>query len=313
MSEDPGVSILIPYRDHIGMTRECVEAIRAVTRGVRYEILLLDNWSQDEEAEGFAVEQGNLPDTRVIRIAEPFNYSRINNRGVEAARHPFLLFMNNDVFVSDPEWLRTMLNEALADPGTGAVGAKLLYPNETVQHAGVVLGSGGIAEHAFRGIGRESPGWLARAICAAEVSAVTAACMLVRRDAFEAAGGFDEDGLSVAFNDVDLCMKIRAAGYRIIFSADTVCEHRESLSRGDDFDESKLARFMLENETMRERWDEALKCDPFYNPHFSREGGVYRDLRVIDPADVRRVSPPAPARFPVAAATPPPRPRRKAG
>ena len=311
MSEDPGVSILIPYRDHIGMTRACVEAIRDVTRGARYEILLLDNWSQDEEAEGFAVEQGNLPDTRVIRIAEPFNYSRINNRGVEAARFPFLLFMNNDVFVSDPEWLRTMLNEALADPGVGAVGAKLLYPNETVQHAGVVLGVGGIADHSFRGLPADKPGYIANAIACREVSAVTAACMLVRREAFAAAGGFDEDGLSVAFNDVDLCMKIRQAGYRIIFSADAVCEHRESLSRGDDFDESKLARFMLENETMRERWDEALKRDPFYNPHFSREGGVYRDLRVIDPADVRRVSPPAPARFPAAPAAAAPKPRRR--
>ncbi|HEX7391291.1 MAG TPA: glycosyltransferase, partial [Acidiphilium sp.] len=220
LHDDPGVSILIPFRNHIGMTRQCVEAIRKHTASLKIEILLLDNWSQGVEAEAFCAEQANQPDTRVIRIAEPFNYSLINNRGAEAARHPFLLFMNNDVIVNDPHWLRTMLDEALADPRTGAVGAKLVYPNGTVQHGGVVLGVGGIAEHPFRGIAGDSPGYLARAISATEMSAVTAACMLVRREAFDAAGGFDAENLGVAFNDVDLCVKIREAGWRIIFTPD---------------------------------------------------------------------------------------------
>ena len=281
---DPGVSILIPYRNHITLTRQCVEAIRKYTTGVKYEIILLDNWSDGSDAEKFAVEQGNLPNTRVLRIAEPFNYSAINNQGVAAAQYPYLLFLNNDVFVDDTAWLRTLLNEMLVDPSAGAIGAKLLYPNGTVQHAGVVLGVGGVADHAFRGLGGTEPGYIAHAMTTREVAAVTAACMLVRRDAFEQVGGFDIEALGIAFNDVDLCLKLRQAGYRILFTPDVVCEHRESMSRGDDLNEEKLARFMLENEVMRVRWGDVLPIDPFYNRHFAREGGVYRDLRIIEPA-----------------------------
>ncbi len=275
------VSILIPFRDQIAMTLECVSAIRAHTSGVEYEIILLDNWSCSAEAEVFGAAQANLPDTRVIRIAEPFNYSRINNIGARAARFEFLLLLNNDVIVNEPLWLRTMLDECLVNERVAAVGAKLLYPAGTVQHAGVVLGGGGVAEHAFRGIAGQAPGYVMRAMAAQEISAVTAACMLVRRDAFEAVGGLDEVELTVAFNDVDLCVKLTQAGWKIIYTPDAVAEHRESISRGDDFDEAKIARFMLENEVMRERYADVLPNDPFYNQHFSREGGVYRELRLL--------------------------------
>jgi GT2 family glycosyltransferase len=298
--DDPGVSILIPFRDHIALTAQCVKAIRTHTKGVKYEIILLDNWSQSVEAEKFCAEQANQPATSVLRIAEPFNYSRINNQGARAASHPFLLLLNNDVFVSDPDWLRVLLNEALADPSIGAVGGKLLYPNGTVQHAGVVLGVGGVADHASRGISGDAPGYIGQAILARETGAVTAACMLVRRDAFKRIGGFDEAELTVAFNDVDLCIKLREAGYRIIFTPDCVAEHRESLSRGDDFDENKLSRFMLENEVMQARWGHVLPFDPFYNRNFAREGGIYRDLRLLDPADEMPLARAIPAPHPVA-------------
>jgi GT2 family glycosyltransferase len=298
--EDPGVSILIPFRDHVDMTRLCVEAIRKHTKGLKYEILLLDNWSKSAEAEAFCTEQGNIPNTQVLRIVEPFNYSRINNLGAAAARHPFLLFMNNDVIVDDPDWLRILLDEALADPAVAAVGAKLLYPNGTVQHAGVVLGVGGIADHAFRGLHGEAPGYIAHAIAAREVAAVTAACMLCRRSAFDEVGGFDEAELTVAFNDVDLCMKLTAAGHRIIFTPDCLAEHRESMSRGDDLDETKLARFMRENEAMRNRWSALLPHDPFYSRHFSRDGGVYTELRLLDPADEQPIVPVLPSVHPIA-------------
>lgn len=278
-----GVTILIPYRDHVEMTRECVEAIRQNTKGVSYEILLLDNWSTTPEAARFASAQANIHGTRVLRIAEPFNYSRINNIGVSEASQEFLLFMNNDVFVSEPDWLRRMLDEILADEKIGAVGAKLLYPDGTVQHAGVVLGVGGVADHAFRGLARDAPGYMAHAITAQEVSAVTAACMLVRKAAFDQVGRFDEKELSIAFNDVDLCVKLRQAGWKIIYTPDAVAEHRESISRGDDFDQAKLARFMFENEVMRQRYADVLPNDPYYNQHFSREGGVYRELRLLRP------------------------------
>jgi len=280
-----GVSILIPFRDHIGMTQECVDAIRKYTKDVPYEIILLDNWSSSVEAEAFTATQANRPDTKVIRIAEPFNYSRINNIGVKAAEREFLLFLNNDVFVSEPFWLRRMLDECLADPQLGAVGAKLLYPNGTVQHAGVVLGVGGVADHAFRGLEGKAPGYMTHAMTAQEVSAVTAACMLVRRQAFEGVSGFDEELLKVAFNDVDLCAKLTKAGWKIVYMPDAVAEHRESISRGDDFNDEKLARFMWENEVMKQRYVDTLPFDPHYNRHFSREGGVYRELRLLRPED----------------------------
>ena len=280
-----GVSILIPFRDHVDMTLECVTAIRRHTKGVPYEIILLDNWSTSPEAEIFVAEQANLPQTKVLRIAEPFNYSRINNIGARAAAHGFLLLLNNDVFVSDDAWLRVMLDECLADPLVGAVGAKLLYPGGAVQHAGVVLGVGGVADHAFRGIAGDAPGYVMHAMAAQEVSAVTGACMLVRREAFEAVGGLDERDLTIAFNDIDLCVKLTQGGWKIIFMPDAVAEHRESMSRGDDLDPVKIARFMYENEVMRQRYPGLLPFDPYYSRHFSREGGVYRELRVLRPED----------------------------
>jgi O-antigen biosynthesis protein len=158
------------------------------------------------------------------------------------------------------------------------------YIRGAVQHAGVVLGVGGVADHAFRGLAGQAPGYLMHAMAAQQVSAVTAACMLVRRRAFEAAGGFDETELTVAFNDIDLCIRLTQAGWQIIFTPDALAEHRESSSRGDDFNVSKVARFMLENEVMRQRYAAILPFDPFYNRHFSCEGGVYRELRLLDPA-----------------------------
>ncbi|OYY01957.1 MAG: glycosyl transferase family 2, partial [Acidocella sp. 35-58-6] len=221
--------------------------------------------------------------TQVIRIAQPFNYSSLNNTGAKQARHEFLLFMNNDVFVKNPDWLKIMLNECLVNDRVAAVGAKLLYPNGTIQHAGVVLGVGGVADHAFRGQPGNTPGYMMRAMAAQEISAVTAACMLVRKVAFDEVSGFDETDLAVAFNDVDLCMKLTAAGWQIIYAPDVVLEHHESMSRGSDLNEGKISRFMLENKVMQLRYEAVLPNDPFYNQHFSREGGVYRELRILEP------------------------------
>jgi GT2 family glycosyltransferase len=276
-----GVSILIPFRDHVELTGACVAAIRQFTKDVEFEIILIDNWSTGAAAEVFCAAQARIPGTSLIRVAEPFNYSRLNNVAARAARHEFLLFLNNDVFVKTQDWLRTMLNECLIDERVGAVGAKLLYPNGTVQHGGVVLGVGGVADHAFRGLAGDAPGYFMRAITNQRISAVTAACMLVRKAAFDEAGGFDETELSIAFNDVDLCIKMGRAGWRIIMAQDVVAEHQESMSRGDDLDESKVARFMLENEAMRQRYGDTLPNDPFYNRNFSREGGVYRELKKL--------------------------------
>jgi len=285
-ADDAAVSIIIPFRDHVKMTADCVAAIRAHTQGVTYEIILVDNWSTTAEAEMFCTAQALMPDTRIIRVTEPFNYSRLNNIGAGAARHAFLLFLNNDVFVSDPLWLHRMVAEARVAQNIGAVGAKLTYPDGNIQHAGVVLGVGGVAEHAFRGVSARAPGYVMRAMLTQEVSAVTGACMLVRKSCFAAVGGFDEADLPVAFNDIDLCVKFLLAGWKVIYCADAVAEHRESVSRGDDFDKAKVARFMRENEVMKARYRQILPVDPLYNPHFSREGGVYRELRIIGVEDV---------------------------
>jgi len=281
---EPKVTIVIPYRDHISMTRACIDAIISQTRYRNYEICLVDNWSTSRESHQFTAEVQKYPKVHPIRIEEEFNFSRLNNIAAARSSGEFLLFMNNDVFVTDPEWMRTMVNEALADDRVGIVGIKLLYPNGLVQHGGVVLGIGGVADHAHRGLPADEQGYMWRAICAQDVSAVTGACMLCRRQAFEAVGGFDETALAVAFNDIDLCLKVGAAGYRIVWTPATVAEHGESLSRGSDLRPDQRVRFFHEDHVMRQRWKQALARDPFYNPHFSRHGGLYAELGEPKPA-----------------------------
>ena len=188
--------------------------------------------------------------------------------------------MNNDVFVSDPNWLRAMVGELEADDRVGIVGAKLFYPTGLVQHGGVILGVGGVADHAHKGLTMDDPGYVARAICAQELSAVTAACLLCRRAAFEEVGGFDEHDLMVAFNDVDLCLKVGKAGYRIIWTPNAIAEHRESLSRGDDMRPDQQSRFFHENEIMMTRWKQEISQDRFYHRFFSKKSGIFNDVEL---------------------------------
>lgn len=274
----PRVTIIIPYREHIELTRACVEAVRAITAYPNFEIILVDNWSITAEAATFADEMTALSDVRAIRVERSFNYSELNNIAVAASEGAFLLFLNNDVFVRDRNWLTQMVGEAMSDARVAIVGVKLLYPNRIVQHAGVVLGVGGVADHAHRGLSADDPGYMARAICAQNLSAVTAACMLCRRDAFDAVHGFDAVNLRVAFNDVDLCLRVSAAGYRIVWTPEVSAEHRESLSRGSDFKPEHQARFFDENQYMESRWSDALAQDPHYSRFFSRRSGMLSDL-----------------------------------
>jgi GT2 family glycosyltransferase len=234
VANEPAITIIIPYREHIGMTHTCLDALWTNTDYANYRVILIDNWSTSDEALAFAADMKTRDGVSVIRVEEPFNYSRLNNIAVEQSNSEFLLFMNNDVVVSDPTWLRAMVGEMLADPQVGIVGNKLLYPTGLVQHGGVILGVGGVADHAHKGLTADDPGYNARAISAQDMSAVTAACMLCRRSAYEAVGGFDERDLQVAFNDVDLCLKVGAAGYRVIWTPHSLAEHRESLSRGNE-------------------------------------------------------------------------------
>jgi GT2 family glycosyltransferase len=231
--------------------------------------VIVDNGSVQAATADYLTSIAADPRVRVIRDDRPFNFSALNNTAARAARGEILGFVNNDVEVIGPDWLEEMVSR-LCQPDVAAVGAKLLYGNGTVQHAGVALGIGGVAGHTGKGLHRLEPGYFGELQLARSVSAVTAACMLVKRAAFEAAGGFDEADLAVAFNDVDLCLRLRQAGLRIVWTPYAELYHRESASRGSDAVlVSKRQRFLKEHALMRRRWRDVLDRDPYYNPNLS--------------------------------------------
>lgn len=286
----PHVSIIVPFKDQIATTRRCVETLLSRTDYPAYDIILVDNWSTSEDAAAFVKTIRKNKRVRVLRIEEDFNYSRLNNLAASQTDAEFLVFMNNDLFVETKTWLRILVGEALADERVAIVGGKFLYPNRTVQHAGVVLGIGGIAGHAHTGIPETQLGHGGRVLCAQEMSAVTAAAMLMRHAVFRATGGFDETGLTVAFNDIDLCLKARQAGYKIIWTPDFLAEHHESLSRGNDERPLQEARFFHECQVMTERWGELLQHDPFYNKNFALDKQAFFDLVAPEVAAVSGLS-----------------------
>ncbi len=275
----PSVAIVIPFKDEIETTRNCLETLLETTAYENYEIILIDNWSTTHEARDFREEIEAMPRVRVLLVEEEFNYSRLNNLAVASTDAEFIVFMNNDVFVGERKWLDRMLGE-MSDPKVAAVGAKLLYPTGGVQHAGVLVGVHGVAAHMHAGIPADDYGFIGRARLSQEFTAVTAAMMLVRRNVFDEVGGFDEVKLKVAYNDVDLCLKIRDAGYKIIWNAETIAEHHESLSRGSDMRPETEARFFTEQQAMFDRWrDNALfRADPTYNKWLTREDRPFFDL-----------------------------------
>jgi O-antigen biosynthesis protein len=209
----------------------------------------------------------------VLRYDRPFNFAAINNFAVASTRSDLVALVNNDIEVLDPGWLEEMVGHAIR-PEVGAVGALLLYPDRRIQHAGVVLGIGGVAGHAFKYAPAACAGYFSSLHFARSVSAVTAACLVVERSKYEAVGGLDEE-LAVAFNDVDFCMRLGRAGYRNVFTPHAVLLHHESASRGDDLTGEKLARFQRERLQMLERWGGSLRDDPFYSPHLTLDHEDY--------------------------------------
>lgn len=272
-NERPMVSIIIPTRDQASSLKKCVNSIFEKTDYPAYELILLDNQTHDSQALEFLAELKKRDGVRIERIDEAFNYSRLNNRGVELSSGSVVALLNNDVEVLHADWLSEMVSRVL-QPKVAMVGARLWYPNETVQHGGVILGGGGIAGHAHAGLRRGEPGYFARAHLAQDISAVTTACALVKRGAFLQVGGFDEN-LAVTFNDVDLCLRLRETGYRIVWTPYAELIHHESASRGFDDSAPKQVRFLAEVDYMKSKWGDRLQRDPFYNPNLSLDENLF--------------------------------------
>lgn len=271
----PLVSIIIPTRDHVRLLRKCVTGVLNATRYRNIEILIIDNGSAEAETLDYFARVSGNPRVRVIRDDRPFNWSALNNLGAREARGEYLCLLNNDIEITDENWLSTMVRQVVR-PGVGAVGAKLLYPDGTIQHAGVVIGLGKAAGHAHRFQPNAEPGYFARAHVPHRVSAVTGACMLVSKALFRQVGGLDEDGFAVAFNDVDLCLKLQAAGYHNIYEPRAVLVHHESKSRARDTHSTQVERYQRELALLQERWGTATYADPLHHPALDPTSETYR-------------------------------------
>ncbi|WP_233523413.1 glycosyltransferase family 2 protein [Dyella solisilvae] len=259
----PLVSIVIPTRDRVELLRQCVDSILALTSYANYEIVIVDNQSSEAATLDYLDEVATNPRVRVLQHAERFNYSRINNVAVASCSGDLVCLMNNDIEVITPDWLEEMVSHALR-PHVGAVGAMLYYPNGTIQHAGVITGVGGAAAHPYCGMPKGYIGQMGRACLTQEMSAVTAACLVVRRDVYLEVGGLDES-FAVAFNDVDFCLRVRERGYYNIWTPFSELIHHESATRGPEDTPEKRERFAREVELLRRRWGRQLDYDPAYN------------------------------------------------
>lgn len=267
---EPLVSILIPNRDHREDLKRCVDSIREKTAYGNYEIIVIENNSSEAETFRFYGELEKDSRVRVITREGSFNYSAVNNAGFREAKGEYILLLNNDTEVINGGWLREMLMYAQRED-VGAVGAKLYYPDGTIQHAGIGVGIKMLAGHLHRGFAGDDPGYYGRLCYAQDVSAVTAACMMIPRRVYEAVGGLDES-FSLVFNDVDLCLRIREAGYLIVWTPWAELIHYESKSRGPDEDTPAKKRFFIrETNRFLRRWHRVLEAgDPYYNPNLTR-------------------------------------------
>ncbi|HTW83805.1 MAG TPA: glycosyltransferase family 2 protein [Candidatus Sulfotelmatobacter sp.] len=264
------VSIIIPTRDHGDDVDRCLRSIFERSTYPDIEVVLLDNGSTDEESlRVFGAWLEREPErVKLVRHDVPFNFSEINNYAATQASGTYLLFLNNDTEVITRDWLEAMVEQAQR-PSIGAVGAKLLYEDGTVQHGGVIIGLGGVAGHSHKYFPGDAPGYFATLQTVNNFSAVTAACLMIRRAVFEEVGGFDEE-LAIAFNDVDFCLRVRAAGYFNVYLPHVELFHYESKSRGHEDTPEKMARFLREQLVMHERWRTAEVIDPHYNRNLTR-------------------------------------------
>ena len=291
---EPSVAIIIPTRNHAALLGACVESIRTITAypPEKLYFVIIDNGSDQPDALDLLARFDQDPQITVLRDPSPFNYAHLNNVAAAAAQQDVLLFLNNDTEIVEPGWLHAMAGWA-ATPGIGVVGPKLLYPDRTIQHAGVVLGIGGVAGHSFVGLPADSPGYLGLASVTREAAALTGACIAIGRALFEEIGGFDEH-LEIAFNDTALCCEALRRGNRNLYLGDVSVIHHESKSRGFDDTPEKLARFRNECAHVRLLYKSLFDQDPYYSPSLGLERQYqpsipraprpwHRHRRLIDP------------------------------
>jgi GT2 family glycosyltransferase len=269
--QKPLVSIVIATRDRVDLLKNCINSIRKKTDYSNYEIIIVDNGSEDQKTLHYLREIKQSGIAVVFRDEGDFNFSRLNNLGVQHANGEYVLLLNNDIEVESQGWLSEMVALAI-QPEIGCVGARLWYPDGRLQHGGVILGLGGFAAHAHRGMPRGNVGFFCRGVLSHTMSAVTAACLLVRKSIYLEVGGLDEEHLAIGYNDVDFCLKVRSRGYRNLLCAEADLIHHESASRGEDLSAEKLARFRREGETLRSRWGHILDNDAAYNPNLTDAG-----------------------------------------
>lgn len=275
----PLISVVIPNMDHADDLKRCIVAIESLSTYRNFEILIVENNSVDPQTFAFYDQiVQEYPNIRILRWEAPFNYSKINNFAVSHANGEYAILLNNDVEIVTPSWIEEMLM-FVQRRDVGAAGMLLYYPDDTVQHAGVILGIGGVAGHAHKYFRRGDAGYMSRLSLAQDLSAVTAACMMVKLSVYRAVGGLTES-FAVAFNDVDFCMKIRKAGYLIVFTPYAEAYHYESKSRGLEDTDEKKARFQSEIDAFTELWGQELnRGDPYYNPNLSL---THEDFRMRD-------------------------------
>jgi O-antigen biosynthesis protein len=280
--EAPPVSIIIPTRDRADLLRRCLAALRPAIEAYpgRCEIFVVDNGSTEPDARAL-IDSLSSPDVRVASLEEPFNWSVINNEAVRTASGAVLLFLNNDAFMKDSTVLSRLVAQAMR-PDVGAVGARLLYEDNVIQHAGILLGVDGHSAHDGAGLHAADPGYFGRHHLARRASAVTGACLATRRAVFDEVRGFDPS-FAVTCNDSDYCLRIGERGYKTIYDPAIMLYHLESRTRAGSATGAAADQQSNEEMRFRSRWSARVAQDPFYNPHFERHSPPFTRIRLVDP------------------------------
>jgi GT2 family glycosyltransferase len=262
----PDVCVVIPTRDRARLLADCTRGLKEKTDYPSFNVVVVDNGSKQIRARALLDSLRADARFRVLDRPEPFNYAKFCNEGARVTSSPMLVFLNNDIRMIDAGWLKAIVRLAMK-PQVGVVGAKLLFPNGKIQHAGVVLGLGGISGHIYRRWTNRVTGYLQQAVNTREMAAVTGACIAIERSKFEAVGGFDAENLPVDLNDMDLCLRVAERGWTNVWAADAVLTHVQSASRGSE--RNPFDQYRQERAYFIRRWVEAIRDDPYFHPGFS--------------------------------------------